>query len=116
MSVEYYFDHHVPAAICEGLRRRGIGVLTAGDDAHGDLPDELILARATSLGRLIFTQDADFLVIASQWAAARREHAGIVYGHQLQVTVGQAIRDLQLIAQIMEKAEMANRVEFLPLR
>jgi hypothetical protein len=43
-------------------------------------------------------------------------HAGIVYGHQLQITIGQAIRDLELIAQIMEGYEMANRVEFLPLR
>jgi hypothetical protein len=116
VSLAYYFDHHVPAAICEGLRRRGIDIITAAEDGHADLPDETILARATALGRLVFTQDGDFLVIASEWATVGRQYAGIVYGHQLLITIGQAIRDLELISQIMDPHEMANRVEFLPLR
>jgi predicted nuclease of predicted toxin-antitoxin system len=116
VSLAYYFDYHVPGAICEGLRQRGISVITAAEDGRSDWPDDEILARATHLGRLVFTQDADFLVIANEWATVGRPHAGIVYGHQLQITIGQAIRDLELIARIMEGHEMANRVEFLPLR
>lgn len=116
MSLAYYFDHHVPAAIRDGLRQRGIDIVSAAEDGHAERPDDEILTRATSLGRLVFTQDEDFLVLASDWAATGRQHAGIVYGHQLLITIGQAIRDLELIAHIMEAHEMANLVEFLPLR
>ena len=64
----------------------------------------------------MFTQDADFLSIAHAWAAAGREFAGVLFGHQLRVTIGQAIHNLELIAEIMELDEMRNRVEYLPLR
>jgi hypothetical protein len=39
----------------------------------------------------------------------------MVYGHQLRVTVGGAVRDIALIASVMTRADMRNRVEFLPL-
>ena len=116
MSLAYYFDHHVPSAICEGLRGKGIDVLTTLDDGSEDWEDDAILARATELDRLVFTQDHDFLAIANTWAAEHREFAGIVFGHQLRVTIGQAIHDLELIAVVMEPDEMRNRVEYLPLQ
>jgi len=75
-----------------------------------------ILERATSLHRLVFTQDSDFLTIASRWAKGGHDFAGIVFGHQLEVTIGQAISFLELIAVCMEPAEMRNRVEYLPLK
>jgi hypothetical protein len=116
VSLAFYFDHHAPAAIADALRLKGIDVLTALDDGAAEFADDAILERATGLGRLVFTQDEDFLAIAHAWAAVGRDFAGVVYGHQLRVTIGQAIRDLELIAQIMEPEEMRNRVEFLPLR
>lgn len=116
MSLAYYFDHHVPASICDALRTKMIDVLTTTDAASEDWDDEPILQRATDLGRLVFTQDADFLAIANDWAMQGREFAGVVYGHQLRVTIGQAIHDLELIAVVMDAGEMRNRVEYLPLR
>jgi hypothetical protein len=52
--------------------------------------------------------------------ARRRQVAGIVfsglvYAHQLHVTIGNRVRDLQLIAEAMKPEELANRVEYLPL-
>ncbi len=35
--------------------------------------------------------------------------------HQLRITVGQAIRDLELLATVYEPEDMENRVEYLPL-
>jgi len=32
MAIKLYMDHHVPRAITEGLRLRGVDVLTAEDD------------------------------------------------------------------------------------
>ena len=116
MSLSLYMDQHVPAAVTRGLRRRGIDVLTTEDDHAAEWDDEEILARATGLGRIVFTQDDDFLAIGHRWQQTGREFTGIVYAHQLRITVGQAIADLELIAEIMTADEMRYRIEFLPLR
>jgi len=44
-----------------------------------------------------------------------RDFAGMVYGHQLRVTIGGAVHDLALIATLISLVDMRNRVEFLPL-
>jgi hypothetical protein len=98
------------------LRARGIDVVTAAEDGTADGEDEAVLARATESGRLIFTQDRDFLAIAHAWMASGRSFAGVVYGHQWLITIGQAIRDLEAVAVVMEPDEMRGRVEFLPLK
>ena len=116
MSLGLYMDHHVPAAITRGLRQRDIDVLTSEEDRTTDWDDERLLERATRLGRIVFTQDDDFLAIGHQWQNSGREFGGIAYAHQLRITVGQAINDLELIAKIMTADEMRNRIEFLPIR
>ena len=108
-------DHHVRGAVTKGLRRRGIDVLTAFEDGRAEVPDEILLARATELGRIVFTQDDDFLVIADGWLRSGRHFAGMVYAHQLQATVGQIIGDLQLIVEVATAEEMRDSVLFLPL-
>ena len=115
MSLSFYLDHHVPAAITNGLRQMEVNVLTVAEDGRADWEDDRLLERALELGRVVFTQDCDFLVLAARWQQARREFAGMVYGHQLRVTVGGAVRDLGLIASVMTQAEMRNGVEFVPL-
>lgn len=60
MSVQLYMDHHVPAAITQGLRSRGVDVLTSYEDGTAEFDDPPVLARATELGRVVFSQDADF--------------------------------------------------------
>ena len=116
MSVPLYMDVNVRRAITEGLRLREVDVLTAQEDGMERLADPALLDRATALGRILFTQDEDLL----REAAERQRHgvafAGVIYGHQLKVTVGQCISDLALIANVNEPADCANRVEYLPLR
>jgi hypothetical protein len=107
-------DHHVPKAITEGLRRRGVDVLTAGEDAAATLADELLLERATQQGRTLFSQDEDLLAIAHQWLAVGREFAGLVYAHQQKITVGQAVTDLELIAKALDARDIRDRIEFIP--
>ena len=48
-------------------------------------------------------------------ASASRSASAVVYSHQLRITVGQAVRDLELLATVYEPADMENRVEHLPL-
>ncbi len=110
-----YMDHHVPAAITQGLRNRGVDVLTVLDDGHADAEDELILMRATDLGRVVFTRDRDFLAIGCRAQSSGIEFSGIVYGHQLLVTIGEAIRDLELICQVFSPDEIRNQIQYLPI-
>ena len=114
MSLSLYMDHHVPTAITEGLRRRGVDVLTASDDERERSADEELLHRATQLGRVFFSQDRDLLVIAHRWQEDSRDFAGLIYAHQLAITIGQAVRDLEFISKLTEPEEMRNRIEFLP--
>jgi hypothetical protein len=67
------------------------------------------------LDRVLFSQDDDLLAIADAWLREGRPFAGVIYAHQLRVTVGQAVRDLELMATVLEPAEMRSRVAFLPL-
>jgi hypothetical protein len=38
----------------------------------------------------------------------------VIFAEQLGITIGEAIRDLELIAKVFEPADMKNRIEFLP--
>jgi hypothetical protein len=41
---------------------------------------------------------------------------GIIYAHQLRVTIGQMVQDLELIAIATSKEEWSGKIEYLPLR
>jgi hypothetical protein len=108
-------DHHVDAAITKGLRHHGVDALTCRDDGTTTLDDESLLARATQLGRVLFRQDDDLLDIVHRWQSQGRPFSGLIYGHQLDLSIGQAVRDLELIAKVYDPNDMQDRVESLPL-
>jgi len=97
VSLAFYLDHHVPTARADGLRQLQVDVLTVAEDGKADWGDDRLLERALELGRVVFTQDRDFLVLAARWQQSRRKFAGMVYGHQLRVTIGGAVRDIALM-------------------
>jgi hypothetical protein len=115
MPVPLFMDVHVPQAITEQLRRRGVDVLTASEDGSDQLPDDQLLERVRGLGRLIFTQDIRFKALAEDWQRQGRPFAGLLFGHQLGGTIGDYVRDLELIAKATEPLEWVNQVEHLPL-
>jgi predicted nuclease of predicted toxin-antitoxin system len=115
LSLLLYMDVHVRRAITEALLERGVDVLTAQADGATEMEDRNLLTRATQLGRVLFSQDADLLAEASHRQREGIPFAGVVYAHQLYVTIGQCIRDLEIIAKLGEPSEFQNRVQFLPL-
>ncbi len=76
---------------------------------------EIILERAIELERVIFTQDDDFLAIANRHQYEGIYFTGVIYAHQQRVTVGNCVRDLEIIAKAAEKEDLANQVQYLPL-
>ena len=115
MSVGLYMDVHVPAAITRGLLLRGVDVLTAQLDGTTQLEDPDLLDRATELGRVLSSQDEDLLAEAALRQRSREPFAGVIYGHQLGITIGRAIEDLEILAEAGTIEDFANRVEYLPL-
>ena len=115
MAIALYMDVHIPRAITTGLRLRTVDVLTAQEDGSEQLSDAELLERATQLGRVLFTFDDDLLWEATRWQQAHRHFSGISYAHPLRITIGQCVRDLELIAKAGEPEDLENRVEFLPL-
>ncbi|MFN8453831.1 MAG: DUF5615 family PIN-like protein [Anaerolineae bacterium] len=107
-KIRFYTDEHVPMAIVTGLRRRGVDVLTTQEAKMLGASDVAHLALATDQGRVIFTQDDDFLRLH----ATGINHSGIVYAHQ-RTPVGEVIRGLMLIYQVLDITDMERHVEFL---
>lgn len=73
-----------------------------------------MLDRATTLGRVHFSQDEDLLAEATKRQRSGQHFGGVIYAHQLGITIGRAVNDLELLAQVGTPEEFANRVEFLP--
>ena len=97
MSIGFYMDEHVPFAISAGLALRGVDVLTVQADGRPDADDAKILDRAMELRRAVFTQDEDFLTEAHRRQQTGEPFSGVVYAHQLNVTIGQCVSDLEII-------------------
>jgi predicted nuclease of predicted toxin-antitoxin system len=112
----FYMDHQIRASLTRGLRQRNIDVLTALDDGADTLPDDLLLARATELGRVLVTHDKGFLKLASSWVRTGRSFTGIVFAVQNTLQVGKAIEYLELIAIALPPVEIRSRVEHIPSR
>ncbi len=115
MTIRLYMDHNVPAAITIGLRLHGVDVITAYEDGHHRAPDARLLDRAQALGRVLFSQDDDLVAEAVLRQREGARFYGIVYAHQLRVSIGAIIDDLNLIAMAGDAEDLANTVQFLPL-
>lgn len=113
MSVKIYIDESVPVAITAGLQRRGVAAFSARDCENLGVSDEKQLAYATEHGMAIFTHDSDFLQLAHQCTNAGKHHCGVIYVHQHHLSIGECIRRLKEIADILEPADLYDHIEFL---
>jgi predicted nuclease of predicted toxin-antitoxin system len=115
MSLALYMDVHIRHEITRGLRLRQVDVLTAQEDGMRRAADPLLLDRATALNRVLFTNDEDLLREGARRQQAGEVIAGVIYAHQLYVSVGQCVKDLELIAKSCDPVDLANQVWYLPL-
>jgi predicted nuclease of predicted toxin-antitoxin system len=107
MAIRFYTDEHVHPGIAKALRKNNIDVLTAQQAGMLDVGDNSHLQFATSQGRVMITQDEDFLKLHS-----KMNHKGIAYAHQ-RTTMRQIIEGLLLLYEAMTEEEMENHVEYL---
>jgi predicted nuclease of predicted toxin-antitoxin system len=108
-------DVQVEMAITQGLRHRSLVVLRAQEDRTDQFTDPDLLDRATVLGYVVFTRDIDFLIEGARRQGTGEAFAGIVYAHQITVSIGRCVQDLELMAKVFDPVDMLNRVVYLPL-
>ena len=105
--MRFHLDEHIAHAIASGLRRRSIDVTTSSDAGLLGADDREHVEYARREGRIIVTDDTDFLALADAGVA----HPGIVYCRRATHTLGQIIEHLVLIDACLTEEEMANHVE-----
>lgn len=108
-TIRFHLDENVSNAIADGLRRRGIDVTTTPEERLIGVSDEEQLAFALARGRVIFTQDADFLRLDRSGVP----HAEIAFCRKNRRSIGEIVNGLILIWEVLEPEEMRDRVEFL---
>lgn len=59
---------------------------------------------------MILTHDADFIKLAS---SLKHNHAGIIYVHPVNASIGECIRGVELIVKLLTNEDMKNHIEFL---
>jgi hypothetical protein len=92
-----------------------VDVLTAHEDGKSELSDPELPDRATELKRVLFTQDDDLLTEATQLQRRGRPFSGVIYSHQLRISIGEGVRDLEVIVQASEPEDIAGHTLFLPM-
>jgi hypothetical protein len=115
VTIPVYVDHNVRAEIVSGLRDRGVDCLTAADNGRARVDDDVLLSRALELGRVMLSMDEDMLAIATSWMRASRAFSGLIYAHQLGVTIGGVVIDVELLTTHSDPADLYNMITYLPL-
>ncbi len=107
--IRFHLDENVDPAIALGLRRYGIDATITTEAGLRGQTDEAQLEFIQQSQRVIFTQDADFLVIASR----NSNHPGITYCKKGTRSIGEIIERLVVIYEVLTPEEMIGNVEFL---
>jgi predicted nuclease of predicted toxin-antitoxin system len=107
--IRFHLDENVAPVIAAALRRYGADVTTTVEAGLRTAPDHAHMAFAKREQRIIITHDNDFLRLAAEDPS----HPGIVYCHQVEHSLGDIIRGLHLIFQVLTPEEMQGHVEYL---
>jgi hypothetical protein len=75
-------DEHLPPALAEALRKRGVNVIAVVETPLAALPDEHLFARAAELDRVIVTfNNPDFIAEITKFTAAHpnQQIPGVIF-------------------------------------
>ncbi len=106
--MKIYADENIEQSIVEGLLRRGVEIVCAVELGHVGKSDEFHLKKASEMNAVILTHDNDFLIMADKF-----DHHGIIFAHSKNVSIGQCVRGVELIVNILTNKDMKNHIEFL---
>lgn len=107
--IRFYLDENIPTALGEQLRRRGVDAVTAREAGTLGLDDAAQLEIAATQGWVLCTHDSDFVELAVAGVA----HSGIIIGQQSKHSIGDWVRFLELVYQVLTPEDMQGQIEFL---
>ncbi len=108
MTIRFHLDENMQNAIAAGLRLRGVDVTTTVEANLRESSDEEHLLYAIATGRVVVTQDDDFLSLAPHYP----QHPGIVLWNRKR-HFGSLIRDLDTLCEARSAEEMVGCVVYL---
>jgi len=110
--ITLYLNEHVQVSLAEGLRTRGLDVMTTQEAGSYSLDDIGQLNFAAKEGRVLLSfNKRHFAKIHYEWMDKGRPHAGIILSDQL--TIGIIIRRLMRLYFSLSREDMQNRLEYL---
>lgn len=111
VPVKFHLDECLfkAKAVARILRQAGVDVTTTTQTRLRTRPDEDHFLYAIKESRILVTQDADFLSLARHIG----DHPGLVYYAPNTRTVGQIVKSLLLIYEVLSVEDMVGRVEYL---
>ena len=107
--IRFQLDESVDPDIATALRTYGIDVTTSVEAGLRTATDAAQLEFARATRRVIVTHDADFLRFANDSA----DHLGIAYCNPTTRSLGEMIRSLILIYELLLPKEIKGRVEYI---
>jgi len=115
MRIRLYLDEDsMRRGLVQALRLRYFDVTTPYEAGLLAEPDAAQLEWATTHQRVLFSYNRrDFYRLHAEWMEEGRDHCGIILASQGRFSIGEQVRRLVRIAQILSAENMRNRVEFL---
>jgi len=107
-----YADEHVPSAVVQALRLRGMDVVFVQDRQGEGTDDADVLAESLRDRRILLTNDTDFLVLAAQLSKRNEPFAPVFFWPQKRRRVGEIVRRILREAKLGNYAELCSRVHF----
>lgn len=107
--ITFHLDESVDPDIARGLRRHGVDSTTTVEAGLRGQSDSAQMEHAQRTGRVLVTHDTDFLRLARHHPG----HPGIAFCSKATRTIGEIIRSLILIYEVLTPEDMTGRVEFL---
>lgn len=114
-EVRLYVDEDASEhAVVQGLRARGVDLVTTAEANRLGAADARQLAFATEQNRTIYTLNvADFARLHREYLERRLDHSGIVVIPDQRYSVGEKIRRVARFVHSASAEDMVGRVEYL---
>jgi hypothetical protein len=112
-AVSYFLDEHISNLVRNGLSRRGVDVTNVLACGRVGFPDVEQLRYATLIGRVLVTNDDDYLAEAADFLARGEPFGGVAYAHPDKYTDRQLLHQLLILHGVLTAHEMRNNVEYL---
>jgi len=110
--LRYFTDEDIYGTVAIALRKSGLDAVSTPEVGRLGESDESQLAWASENGRVLITFNvAHFANLHRTWLAQGNHHSGIVVSSQR--SIGDLLRRLLLLADVVSAEEMADRLEFL---